>query len=374
MKSVVNIIGGGFAGAEAALTLADFGVEVHLFDEHCPLESLTYHDKLSQTFLNELFAMGCQSELSNNLKSLRQKTLQKLQINDKIKIFHEKVSEFSLFEPTIIASGSSTSEQLFSQISQLVGGYNCKKYSFSPLVLEGEIDALQDENNIYLSLSNQQLDDVYNFLKNFYSTEESIESWAASGKQLLKAKAFKPVFVDGKIIQNCLKFSKNGDKKVLKNIPSFLSVSAQEKLISLIPALKNCKISSPIESKLCTRILPICVNNFFRLNRNENIYFAGAILGFEGPLEAIMSARVAAINLASQIFGLKNVTLPNDTLSKNLCDLFVSNANSSSQMISVCDIIIQIKEQKAQSSLTKFKEELNARISRHNNLCSQKRW
>ena len=32
MEKVVNIIGGGYAGLEAALTLAKYGVSVHLFD------------------------------------------------------------------------------------------------------------------------------------------------------------------------------------------------------------------------------------------------------------------------------------------------------------------------------------------------------
>lgn len=374
MRNVVNIIGGGFAGAEAALTLADFGVEVHLFDEHNPLESLTYEKKISQTFLNELFAMGCQSELSNNLTFLRQKTLQKLQINEKIKVFNEKVCEISLSEPTIIATGSSTKDELFSQISSLVGGHNCKKYSFSPLVLAGEIDAMEDEKYAYVSLSEEQLDDIFKFLKQFSSREDSIENWAANGKQLLKAKAFKPVFVGGKIIPNCLKFVKNGDKKLLDNFPTFLNEDAQKRFISLIPALKKCEIIEHITACSNTRISPICVNNFFRSNRNENIYFAGAILGLEGELEAIMSARLAAINMACQIYGLRSVAFPNDTLSKKMCDLFVLRAHSSSQMPKVCDIIKSVDEKKAEISLTKFKEELNARISRHNNLCSQKRW
>lgn len=374
MRNIVNIIGGGFAGAEAALTLADFGVEVHLFDEHDPLESLTYEKEISQTFLHELFVMGCQSELSNNLAFLRQKTLQKLQINEKIKIFNKKVSEISLSEPTIIATGSDTSDELFSQISNLVGGHNCKKYSFSPLILSGKIDALEDDKYVYVSLSEEELDDVFKFLKQFSSKEDSIENWAASGKQLLKAKAFKPVFVGGKIISNCLKFLKDGDKKALENFPTFLNEEAQKSLISLVLALKNCEVVSPIVAHPNTRISPICVNNFFRSIRNENIFFAGAILGFEGELEAIMSARLAAINLASQIFGLKSVAFPNDTVSKKLCDLFISSAHSSGQMPKVCDIINSIDKKKAEIGLTKFKEELNARISRHNNLCSQKRW
>lgn len=374
MRNIVNIIGGGFAGAEAALTLASFGVEVHLFDQHSPLESLAYEKEVSQTFLNELFAMGCQSELCDNLTSLRQKTLQKLQINEKIKIFNEKVSEISLFEPTIIATGSHTSEQLFSQISRFVGGYNCKKFSFSPLILEGKIDGVEDEKHVYISLSNQQLDEIFNFLRNFQSKEDCVENWAANGKQLLKAKVFKPVFVNGKIISNCLKFEKVGDKKVLHHFPTFINEDEQKKLFSSIPALKNCSISGFVEANLCTRIMPICVNNFFRSIRNENVYFAGAILGFDGELEAIASAHLAALNLANQIFGLKSVLYPNDTLVKNLCDLFATSGNSSSQMISVCDIIKNVNEKQAIASLTKFKEELNARISRHNNLCSQKRW
>lgn len=374
MKKVVNIIGCGFAGAEAALTLADFGMEVHLFDEHFPLESLAYNDKVSQTFLNELLAMGCQSELDNNLTELREKTLQKLHKNEKIKIFNEKLSEISLTEPTIIATGKSTGEQLFLQISGLVGGYNCRKYSFKPLILEGEIEGLQDEKYVYVAVSEEQFDKIFNLLKNFHSDNDCVESWAANGKQLLKAKAFKPAFVNGKIIPICLKFLKLKDKFILENFPTFLGPEYQDKIFSLIPAIKKRNIVGYIEANLCTRVLPVCVNNCFRLNRNENIYLAGAILGFEGQLEAIMSAHIAAVNIACQIFGLKSVMLPNDTLSKNLCDLFISSVHSSSQMIRVCDIIKPANEQKAIKSLTIFKEELNARISRHNNLCSQKRW
>lgn len=374
MKKIVNVIGGGFAGMEAALTLADFGVEVHLFDDHCPLEGLTYKKQISQTFLNELFAMGCQSELSNNLASLRQKTLQKVEINEKIKVFNEKIDEISLSEPTIIATGNNTSEQLFSQISQLVGGYNCKKFSFSPLILQGQIECEQDEKFAYLAVSESKLNDVYNFLKEFPSDGECVENWAASGKQLLKAKAFKPVFVNRKIIQNCLKFRKEDDKNILQNFPTFLNSEQQEKLFFEILDIKNCSILQFASAQFCTRILPVCVNNFFRSIRNENIYFAGSILGIDGELEAIATAHLAAINLISQIFDLKSVAFPDDTLSKNLCDLFASDANSSSKMIGVCDIIKSINEKQSLSRLSKFKEDINARISRHNYLCGQKRW
>lgn len=374
MRNIVNIIGGGFAGAEAALTLASFGVEVHLFDDHSPLESLTYEKVISQTFLNELSALGAESELSNNLTILRQKTLQKLQINDKIKIFNEKVGEISLYEPTIIASGTNTASQLFNQISHIVGAHNCKRHSFSPLILEGKIEGIEDENYAYVSVPQESLSQIWAYLKQFKSVHESIENWAASGLQLLKAKAFKPVFVAGKIIPNCLKFNKQNKKFVLNNAQTFLNETQQAQLISFIPALKNATISSFVEAISCTRILPICVNNHLQCTRNENIYFAGAVLGFDGELEAIASGHLAAINLACKMFGLKEINYPNDTLCQKLCQRLFSSPHSSSQMYRVCDIIENVNSQKAESSLEKFKEEINARISWHNNLCSQKRW
>lgn len=136
MKSnIVNIIGGGYAGGEAALTLSSYGVEVHLFDIYSPFENQIAVNENTKKLFRELQALGSAScaLADDNLVDLRLKIREKLEKDAKINIFNGKIGEISLNEPTIIATGSNTSDEFFSQIENIVG--KNRAYKWQPIFL-----------------------------------------------------------------------------------------------------------------------------------------------------------------------------------------------------------------------------------------------
>lgn len=377
-NSVVNIIGGGYAGGEAALTLSEYGVEVHLFDipssEIKPIET---NQKTKRLFA-ELKALGCKScqLVDDNLTDLRQKLQQKLEKSANIMLFNGKIGEISLYEPTIIATGSNTSEEFFTQIENIVGKSRAHKWQPIFPVFCGELKLLEQNDNYFLPVSEQQVMQAQQFLANFSSQQDTIEKWAACGLQLLKAKAFKPVILEGKIVPACLKFKKVEQGYCLQNFQTNLTETDQDKLFEIFPELQNAKVQRYGSIKRCTFISPAsAVNVHLQSQANENMFFAGRLILVGGELEAVATGHLAALNVLNMIEGRKLVKFPDGTICQNIIDKLFSLQGFKQEQIDLeYDIIKDVDEQSALKKLTSFKEDYDARVSWHNNLCSQKRW
>lgn len=312
----------------------------------------------------------------DNLSSLPQKMLENLQKNANIMIFNKKIDEFSLSEPTIIATGSKTSTQLFNQISSLVGAYRAHKYQPIFPIFTGEIEGKELGDNLIVPVTDEQIKSACKFLKNCKLMEGTIEGSAHSGEQFMRAKAFQAALADGTIFRQCLHFKKQGQNLVLQNFASSLSKEEQMRLFSIFPQLSSAEVVEFADMKECTFVTPFaCLNTNLSLKSHPGIFLAGRLIMVEGELEAIATGRLAALNMLCYLYGYQAIEFPQATLLSVLVDKIFSRSGSKKQQITInCDIINSIEEKKALKALTKFKENIDARISWHNHLCSQKRW
>lgn len=376
-NKVVNIIGGGYAGGEAALTLSGYGVEVHLFDIFSPFESQIKVDENTKRLFKELQALNSAScaLVDDNLIDLRQKMREKLENDPNIMLFDGKIGEISLSEPTIIATGSNTSDAFFQQIESIVG--KGRAYRWQPIFpIFENLDLFKQNDLYYLPVKDEEIKQAQQFLKHFDSDEDCIEKWAYCGCELLKAKVFKPVFIDGKILHACLKFKKTEEGFVLQNFQTKLSQENQKRLFEIFSGLKDAKVVKYGDMKKCTFIAPAsCVNVHLQSQNNQNLFFAGRLILVGGELEALVTGHLAALNVLNLIEGRGLVKYPTNTICGNIIDnLFTLQGFKQEQIDLNCDIIKGVNEIDAIKKLKKFKEDFDARVSWHNHLCSQKRW
>ncbi len=376
----VNIIGGGYAGSEAALALAQNGVEVHLFDVNNFSYDATENTKLNERIKNELLALGCQSleggEI-DNLLNLHENIDKKLKNCDKIKIFNENVCEISLLEPTLIATGSKTSAPLFSQIENFVGKLRAHKTQGIFPKFRGKIEgAIEENGHAILPLEKEKVREAFTFLKGFSSEKDCLEKWVQSGEAMLRAKAFRPVIAGGKVYESAIRLKIEGENLLLENFQTELSKENQRKLFAIFPPLRNLEIVEYGGVENSTFICPgAALNKHLQSVKNESVFFAGKVMLASGQLEAIATGHLAALNILNYIDGRKLVTFPKETIVGKFVDkLFSSEAFKHNDICFDCDIISSVEESGALARLKKFKEEYNARVSWHNNLCSKKRW
>ncbi|MEK7432224.1 MAG: methylenetetrahydrofolate--tRNA-(uracil(54)-C(5))-methyltransferase (FADH(2)-oxidizing) TrmFO [Cyanobacteriota bacterium] len=152
MKKQINIIGGGFAGCEAAWQLAKRGVEVNLFEMRPEKTSPAHHtENLSEVVCSNSFGSltegGASSLLKKELEMLdsliiktayetkvpaggalavdreifSQKITEKIEANPLIKLHRKEVSEIDEDAINIIATGPLTSEALTKNIAKITG-------------------------------------------------------------------------------------------------------------------------------------------------------------------------------------------------------------------------------------------------------------
>ncbi len=377
-RGVVNVIGAGYAGIEAALTLAFYGAQVHLFDVPISRDEKITQTKTNKQIKKELCALKVKSisDENDNLQNLYQKMQEKLKKTPQIKIFNQKVFEISQREPTIIATGENTDLNLMKHIATLIGKEHTHTHLAIEPIFDGDIKGVCEGEKLFVAVSDQTLKRAYNFLLGCnFSEEETLECWANESLQLLRAKAFKPALVNGKVCKNVLRLVKTDQGYKLLGFQTKLSQTAQKKLFSFFPELKNAKIVRYGKIAPHTFITPAtCLNQKLQCLQKPNIFFAGGIISCEGELEAIATGHLAALNVINTIDGRALITFPPLTaLGKIVENLFAFASINYAQIQKSCDIIRLDKPYKVQS-LAKLKENYDARISWHNNLCSKKRW
>lgn len=316
-------------------------------------------------------------DIDDNLSDLGQKMAQKVDLNDKIKLFHGNFGEISLSEPTIIATGSHTTNQLFDQIERLVGSLRAHRSQGVFPLFSGNLEGIRSGENIFVPIPNERVKEVFAFLKKYKSQQDCLEKWAESGESMLRAKVFKPAVVNGKKYDACLKFKEIKDHLFeLEGFQTQLSKEAQLLLFSMFPELEDLKLEREGGMEDFTYIIPSAtMNRYLQSIKNDKLFFAGKLTLLEGELEAIASGHLAALNILNFLHGRKLVSFPSATIVGKMFEKLFSLSAFKSKQISVsCDIIENVNEKESLERLRKFKEDYDARITWHNNLCSKKRW
>lgn len=376
MEKVVNIIGGGYAGCEAALTLAKYGVQVHLFDVPNDEQPLVFSEK-DKLLKEELFALKVETaEFLQEGEKIKEKLMQKVKLSENIRLFEGIVGEMSLIEPTIIATGGSTKEPLFSQFEKIFGAVRCHRDQPVFPVVTGIDDKIKNQNGVfYLSLTKEKVDEFCKAI-NYFRAEaknESLEKWAQAGREMLRAKALRPIVSD-KVEYACLKFIKTEKGFLIQNFQTALPDNAQLSLFKFLLG-ENVEVVQFASFVACTYINPqLTLNEFLQAKANPNLFFAGRIVMTNGVLQAIGTGHYVALNMLNFIHKRKYVKFPEKSLLAHSIDkLFLQGSFNCDESCEKCDII-KSQSKIVLDQLKKFKEDYNARNAWHNDLCGKKRW
>ncbi len=428
----VNVIGGGLAGCEAAYQIAKRGIKVKLY-EMKPVKFSPAHSNenlaeivCSNSFKSNLLTNAC-GLLKEELRMLdslliriadensvpagqalavdreifAQKVTEKIEENPNIEIVKEEVTEINLDEINIIATGPLTSDELFKNISKIIGNEELHFYDAAAPIIEkdsidmniafigdrygkGEADYInlpmnkEEYENFWNELVNAEIVELHEFEKReIFEGCMPVEVMAKRGIDTLRYGPLKPVGFDdprtGKRPYALVQLRQDNTAGTIYNMVGFqtnLKFGEQKRVFSMIPGLekadfvkygvmhRNTFINS---SKL--------LDSTFRMKNSQNIFFAGQITGVEGYVESIASGLIAGINVANQILKKDSLTFPNDTMIGALCN-YISTENEKFQPMNanfgiLPKLPIKIKDKQerykklADNSISKMKMILN---------------
>lgn len=374
MKEVI-VVGAGLAGCEAAYKLANLGIKVKLYEQkpvkrHEAFKTDLYSELICSNSLrsNDVNnAVGLLKEEMRILDSLIMEAADnnsvdagkslavdraafskyitdKINNHPNIEVIHEEFTHIDASVPTIICSGPLCEGELSSEIKKLVGKDYLYFYdAVSPIVEKDSIDfssayykSRYDEEGtgdyINCPLTKEEFDvfqrEVVNAKKiEVHSIDDEIyfegcmpfEEMARRGVKTLLFGPMKPVGLEHNGIRPyaVVQLRKDNAIDTLYNIVGFqthLTFGEQERVLKLIPALKNVSIVRYGVMHRNTYInSPKVINNRYQFIHYPNVFVAGQISGVEGYVESAGSGLYAAINMYEYLNNL-DVTLGSDTM------------------------------------------------------------
>ncbi len=364
-QKIVNIIGAGFAGSEAAYQLSKRGIKVKLYEMR-PQKTTGAHTTGNFAELvcsNSLRAKGLTNAVGILKEEMRlmgslimeaalateveaggalavdrelfsKYITNKLENDPNIEIIRTEVIKIPK-GPTIIASGPLTSDALSDAIKRY---YTEENYYFfdaiAPIVDASTIDYdkvfLASRYNkgeaAYLNcpMTKEEFEKFYDFLIHADTVIPAdfelkvfdgcmpIEDIAKRGPQTLLYGPMKPVGLDnpatGRWPYAVVQLRQDNKIKTMYNIVGFqthLKYPSQDKLLKLIPGLENAKILRyGVMHKNTYLCSPKILKNTYQTVDNEELFFAGQMTGVEGYVESASSGLIAGINMANLLNGL----------------------------------------------------------------------
>ncbi len=372
---VVNVIGAGLAGSEAAYQIAKRGVQVRLYEMRPVRQTPAHHtDKFAE--------LVCSNSLrANTLTNAVGVIKEEMRLMDSVIIraadecsvpaggalavdrheFAAKVTEYvknhpnvtvvneELTEipegPTIIATGPLTSPDLAAQLKELTGEDYFYFYdAAAPIVEKDSIDM----NKVYLKsrydkgeaaylncpMTEEEFDRFYEALiaaetvplkefekEIFFEGCMPVEVMASRGRQTLVFGPMKPVGLEdpktGKTPYAVVQLRQDDAAGTLYNIVGFqthLKWRPQKEVLQLIPGLENAEIVRYGVMHRNTFInSPNLLRPTYQYKQRDDLFFAGQMTGVEGYVESAASGLLAGINAARLVQGEEPVVLPSVT-------------------------------------------------------------
>lgn len=362
MSKKVTVIGAGLAGCEASYQLAKRGFDVELYEQK--------PHRFSPAHKNDNFAeLVCSNSLKSNdvtnacgllkqelrlLDSLvigvadsvkvpagdalavdrelfAKNITQKIMSMKNITIRHECVQKINFDTPTIIATGPLTSEELFCDLQNHIGGEDCYFFdAIAPIVSLSSLD-----KNCYFVANRYDKGGAEGDYINCPMTRDEYDAFY---KELITAKTVQlHDFENDKVFEGCMPIevsAKRGYKTLLfgilkpkglidprtnkmpyavlqlrkeSNFNDLLNLVGcqtnllypeQKRVFSMIPALKNAKFVRYGEMHRNSYInAPKNLNKFYQLKNYPNVFVVGQLSGVEGYVESISSGLYGAINM-----------------------------------------------------------------------------
>lgn len=313
--------------------------------------------------------------------------------NENIELVRGEIEEIPENAYVIIATGPLTSEKLASNIQKFLGQDQLYFYDAAAPIIEKDsinfdiafygnryeqerakdenieewekrIDS-QEQSYINLPMNKEEYETFYNELinaevvtlhefekKEIFEGCMPIEVMAKRGENTLRFGPLKPVgFTDkrtGYRPYAIVQLRQDNKEASLYNIVGFqtnLKYPEQKRVFSLIPGLENANFVKYGVMHRNTYINSSEVlNNKYQLKKNNKIYFAGQITGVEGYVESISSGFVAGINLANEILGKSEFTLPKETVMGALVDYVSTKKENFQPMNANFGILPQLEE------------------------------
>ena len=377
MNSAV-VLGGGLAGCEAAMQLANRGISVTLY-EMKPIKKTPAHK-------SDLFAeLVCSNSLKANrvdsaagllkeemrrfgsvcLESADKCSVpaggalavdrdlfsefitEKIKNHPNITVVNEVVSEIPKDTVCVVATGPLTDGKLAEEIVKITGEDSLSFFdAAAPIVTSDSIDmsiafsasryGKGTDDYINCPFNKEEYEEFHKALvtaesaplKDFdtpfkvYEGCMPIEVLAKRGEDSIRFGPLKPVGLKdprtGHRPWAVVQLRKENAKGTLYNLVGFqtnLKFPEQKRVFSMIPGLQNAEFMRyGVMHRNSFINSPKLLNRNLSLKENQNIFFAGQISGVEGYMESAASGILAGINAAAEILGNEPLILPDYTI------------------------------------------------------------
>ena len=389
MTQVVNVVGAGLAGSEAAYQLAQRGVKVNLIEMRPVKQTPAHHtDKFAELVCSNSLrgnaltnAVGVLKEEMRQLDSLIISAADKARVpaggalavdrhdfagyvtetlknHPNITVLNEEIN--SIPEGyTIIATGPLTTDKLANEIVEATGKDQLYFYdAAAPIIEKDSIDMnkvylksrydkgeaaylncpmTEDEfNTFYDALMEAEVAPVNEFEKEkYFEGCIPFEVMAERGRKTLLFGPMKPVGLEdpktGERPYAVVQLRQDDAAGTLYNIVGFqthLKWGAQKDVIRLIPGLENVEIVRYGVMHRNTFInSPDVLTETYELKEREELYFAGQMTGVEGYVESAASGLVAGINVAHKMLNKGEVIFPRETMIGSMA-YYISHAKN----------------------------------------------
>ncbi|MCM3736197.1 FADH(2)-oxidizing methylenetetrahydrofolate--tRNA-(uracil(54)-C(5))-methyltransferase TrmFO [Bacillus cytotoxicus] len=369
---VVNVIGAGLAGSEAAYQIAKRGVQVRLYEMRPVKQTPAHHtDKFAELVCsNSLRAntltnavgvikeeMRCMDSiiiraadecavpaggaLAVDRHEFAAKVTEYVKNHPNVTVINEEITEIPE-GPTVIATGPLTSSNLAAQLKELTGEDYFYFYdAAAPIVEKDSIDmekvylksrydkgeaaylncpmTEEEFNRFYDALIAAETVPLKEFEKEvFFEGCMPVEVMASRGRQTLLFGPMKPVGLEdpktGKTPYAVVQLRQDDAAGTLYNIVGFqthLKWGQQKEVLQLIPGLENAEIVRYGVMHRNTFInSPKLLRPTYQYKNRDDLFFAGQMTGVEGYVESAASGLLAGVNAARLVKGEEPVVLP----------------------------------------------------------------
>ena len=362
----VKIIGAGLAGCQAALTLADLGVSVWLYDikpakftpaHHNPnFAELVCSNSLKSDTLDfatgvlkqELRILGshvlkCADQtkipagktLTVNRDEFCKEVTDLIKNHPNIQIFCKEITEYDENTPTIIATGPLTTAALSEFLGKALGDSLYFYDAVAPIISGDSIDKTRvfvankfddscDGDYLNCPMDKQQYLDFVQALntaqrvplKSFENEKvfegcmpvEVMSRREANALRCGPLKAGGLVAPDGTQPYACVQLRKEnalGDAYNMVGFQTNLTFAEQKRVFTTVPGLENAQfLRYGVMHRNSYTNAPKYLNHYFQVKKQPNVFLAGQISGIEGYVESIASGLIVGLNMYCYLKGL----------------------------------------------------------------------
>jgi len=376
VEEIINVIGAGLAGCEAAWQIAKRGGKVRLYEMKPKKKTPAHHlDTFAELVCSnslrsnqlenavgllkeELRRMGslimeCADEnavpaggaLAVDREDFSKCVTEKIRNNPNIEVIEQEYTHIGNDNLTIIASGPLTSEALFKEIAKITGdnllsffdaaapivkadSINMDKAFTASRYDRGDADYIncpmdrEEYMAFYEALINAEKAEIKDFEKNMvFEGCMPVEVMAERGPDTLRFGPLKPVGLTdpktGKVPYAVVQLRQDNKEGTLYNMVGFqtrLKWGEQKRVFSMIPALENAEfVRYGVMHRNTFINSPELLLPSYRLKNRKSLFFAGQITGVEGYVESTASGLVAGINAYRVLKGLDEIYFPKTT-------------------------------------------------------------